>query len=241
MIRAGLAGLALALAHLSFVPPALAQGAGSHAGPVDGRPSIATFHIRPEEWAYRDQWQAISGSYRSALRFAECLHRVDPAATRAVLDQPIGHGGEMEALQGLAERHRGCVGEAIRLAPLLIRVAIAEIGLESTDRGIDGRLRGHGAVGVPETVDAYPLALVGRCHVRAAPDRVAAILATEPGSDAELRLAQSLFAAAPHCGSPVLGRLSPTAARLAFIDALHRRQFDARDRDGPHPSAGSAQ
>ena len=46
-----------------------------------------------------------------------------------------------------------------------------------------------------------------------------------PGSAAERLAAEALFERARECGTASLGRLTPTAARLAVVDAEYARRF----------------
>lgn len=172
------------------------------------------------DWQYQ-QWQGISQNYAAALRFAQCVTRLNPDAAD-MLSRPIGAAGDREALARLVTDHRACVGEQSAVSPLLIRAALAESVMGSK---MAGRVV---AVGVPDMVDGYPLASVSKCLVEHAPASVAAVLKTRPGDEEERLAAQKLFLEVPDCVPARTVRLSPTAARLALIDAVYRQAPDAR-------------
>lgn len=163
-------------------------------------------------------WQTIANSYRAALAFTECAGKRDAEAMREWIERPIGHSSETASMARLARKYRSCVGEAGAVAPLLIRAAVAETSLKL------GRARTGVAnpspVGVPEVVAGYPLGRVARCQAGEAPEGVKRLLSTRPGSGAERKAAQALFASVPQCGTAAgLGRVQPTAARIALIEA----------------------
>jgi hypothetical protein len=169
-------------------------------------------------WKLESDAALMSYNYRNALRFAECVAGLDPAAADRILKVPIGGRDDDRQLRWLAQGHGACVLHLERVHPLLLRAALAETALRSKRRG----LHGTGApVGVPDEVDGYPLGLVSRCQVALAPMLVTGVLAAQPGSRQERAAAELLFARTS-CGASRLGRLSPTAARLALVEASYR-------------------
>ncbi len=194
------------------------------------RPAPENFpeHLRMRNGAFaawgsdRDKRMA-SNSYRMVLRFAECVARFDREAATRVLHAPIGARADGRSLRRMAEVNHGCAIEQRMVHPLLLRAALAETMLERSSLPGAGRLVGRAAVGVPETVDGFPLASISRCQVDRAPQLVAALLATEPGEAGERDAVAALFGRTAACGASRPGRLGPTAARLGLIDALYRR------------------
>ena len=167
------------------------------------------------------EWQGTAQSYAAALSFARCAARFNPDSI-ALVDRPIGMDGDCESLARFVRVNRACVGEQSAVSSLLIRAALAETAMNA---GAPPRALN---VGVPETVDGYPLASVSRCLVQHAPASVAAVLNTRPGDDAERAAAQKLFLEVPDCVPRRTIWLSPTAARLALIDAVYRQGPSAR-------------
>ena len=170
-------------------------------------------HVR--DWQFRS-WQGTAHSYNAALTFARCAARFNPASL-ALIERPIGANGDREALARFVYENRACVGEQAAVAPMLIRAALAETAMTA------GRAPRALNVGLPQTVDTYPLAEVSRCLVEKAPASVAAMMSTRPGDEAERAAAQSLFSQHPECAPRRTLRLTPTAARLALVDAVYRQ------------------
>ncbi|QIK79748.1 hypothetical protein G7077_13380 [Sphingomonas piscis] len=210
----------VAAAAFGSADAATAQGAGSHAGPVDGRPSHAEIWTTPEASHIDNRtetgWSALANRYESALQFVRCAGRIDPAGVVGLIDRPIGHGDEARTMQRFAGRYRVCVGEAGAVAPLLIRAAIAESLLIHQH----GLLKQAAArIGVPSVVEGYPIGRIASCQVQTAPVAVSSLFSTRPGSAEERKAADAVLAATPRCGG-VAGRMHPTAARLALLDAV---------------------
>lgn len=222
-------GLALIVSVALCPSPARAQGAGSHAGPVDGRPSHAViFPGAPENQQLDPRsdsgWHVLANSYGAALAFTECVSKLDPSSLAKIVERPIGQDGEWGAMKRLARKYRTCVRDVGPVAPILIRVAIAETAMKRAAESLARRdTDPRSPLGVPDVVAGYPLGRVARCHVGNAPNTVRALLQTRPGSAAERNLATLLFRGAPQCGTKHgLGRLHPTAARLALIEAANQ-------------------
>lgn len=213
---------------------------GATAGPVAGihapansmhPPAIYEANGRSgnllNEWRFRRDWQdgawqGPNNSYAAALAFAACVVKFDPDST-ALVGRQIGSSGDREALVNLVKRNRGCIGEYGAVAPLLLRVALAEIQLRTSQgwgRAINPQPL---SVGVPEAVDNYPLASISRCQVHVSPDLAEALLKTRPGTAEERDAATALFRESAICGASDLGGVAPTVARLAVVDAAYRR------------------
>lgn len=169
------------------------------------------------DWSY-SSWQGIANSYAAALRFVECAARAKPASL-ALIQRPIGVPGDREALVRLVRQNPGCVSSPSAISPVLFRAALAETALN------DGAsLPPPGtSVGLPDTVEGYPLAAVSRCLVGRDPEGVARVLRTRPGDEAEGVATSELFSRARDCVPPTNVVISPTAARLALVDAVYRR------------------
>lgn len=228
ILRFGLALICLAL-------PAAAAAQGNprtnveFRGTVRPAPDGFAGYARTRNGAFRawkedEDKRATSYAYRPLLRFAECVERFDRAAAVRVLSSPLASPKGGSALERVASVNRGCAIEYRKVHPLLLRAALAETLLKSGDPG--AALKGsHSRVGVPAIVDGYPLRLIADCQVRRAPQLVRDLLATQPGDPAERLAAQTLFGSTAECGTTQLGRLEPTAARLALVEAEYSRRF----------------
>ena len=211
--------------------PASAQPWGSGAAEKRG-----TAHPSPENyeaymarrtgafgaWYVEEQERRLSYNYGMTLRFAQCVSRFNEHAADKVLIEPIGGASDRAALSRLAQSNRGCAVESRLVHPLLLRAALAETRLNSA--GLQSAGTQASRVGVPDTVDGYPVAAISRCQIQYAPRLVEALLATRPGEPEERAAADTLFASTPQCGASKRGRLTPTAARLAVIDAAYGGQ-----------------
>ena len=173
-----------------------------------------------------DEGRLTSYAYRPLLRFAECVSRFDKAAAARVLSAPLKSEKSGSALNSAGTANRGCVVEHGLVHPLLLRAALAETRLKQG--GDSAPAQGEQRlVGVPAIVDGYPLQLIADCQVRRAPQLVRDLLATEPGDPGERHAAETLFGRTAECGVTHLGRLAPTAARLALVEAEYARRFVA--------------
>lgn len=201
------------------------------AGPVPGFP-LSQGGVRPAnvyeserrsgglqtEYLFRRDWFEVRQSYEAALQFAQCVDRLNPDAASTLLRTPNG-AQSREDMVRLARMNRGCVIQNSALAPVLLRAALAEtLVRRSGARRLEDASQ-LAPVGMPDSVDGYPLAAISRCQVSAAPELVANVLSTDPGSNSEKAAVETLFARSPDCGAPHPGRLTPTAARLALVDA----------------------
>lgn len=171
-------------------------------------------------WHTEAQERLVSWSYRSALRFAECVSHFNKDAAGRVLVSPIGGDDDHRSLVRLAEVNNSCAVDRRLVHPLLIRAALAETQLKDQS---SGTVLSGASVGLPEVIDGYPVALISRCQVQFAPDLVSTLLATTPGERAEREAAEALFAKTAGCGASKLGRLTATAARMALVDAAYRQ------------------
>ena len=173
----------------------------------------------------REQAKGLTSyAYRPILRFAECVSRFDKAAAPRVLSTPLQFDESGSALSRAATANRGCAVEHGAVHPLLLRAALAETQLRQEPHG--QRARGTTTpVGVPRVVDGYPIGQIAECQVRRAPQLVQDLLSTEPGESSERRAVEALFAQTAECGTANLGRLAPTAARLAVVEAEYIRRF----------------
>lgn len=174
------------------------------------------------DWQYYE-WQGTAESYNAALRFAQCAVRFNPASV-SIVKRPFGEAGDRQAMVRLAEKNRGCVRERAAVSPLLIRAALAETAI----RGGRVDLQPDIQVGVPAVVDGYPLAQVSRCFVQKVPESVSQVLRTRPGDDSERVAANRLFRQAPECVPETRLSITPTAARVALIDAMYREASFSR-------------
>lgn len=238
MRRLTMISLAVAVAVLATSGTAQRNPRSDVEGRGTVRPSPENFpeHLRMRNGAFaawgsdRDK-RMTSYSYRMALRFAECVARFDREAARRILIAPIGAREDGRLLRRMAQVNHGCAVEQRMVHPLLLRAALAETML---DRGSAAAPSTRGAlvpaigvpvIGVPETVDGYPLAAISRCQVASAPGLVAALLATEPGERDEHDAVANLFDRTAVCGAAKPGRLTPTAARMGLIDAAYRQSW----------------
>ena len=210
--------------------PALAQGRN----PMPGVVERGTVHPNPEIYsryvtmrsgkfaaeAYEREKRMESSDYREAIRFAACVDKFDRAAANRILAAPIGGLEDNRRLRRLAEVNGPCVAELVRMHPLVLRAALAEVRLRASPDRSPTPL----SVGMPPVVDGYPVGIISRCQAALEPDKVRSVFATEPGSTGERDAATALFAATPQCGAPAMGRLTPTAARIALVDATYRRR-----------------
>ena len=173
-------------------------------------------------WASDEDERYVSHSYRMALQFAECVAHFNRDTAGKVLVASIAGREDGVNLRRMAEVNPGCATEHRKVHPLLLRAALAETLVEgkSVLPSAEGPA-GKSSVGVPKMVDGYPLGAISRCQVQVAPKMVADLFATVPGERAERDAAEALFGKTPACGTTKLGRLTPTAARLALIDAAY--------------------
>lgn len=201
-------------------------------GTVRPAPDMYTSYLRTRDSVFRawkddEKNRMMSNSYRTVLRFAECVAKFDRNAATRVLGSEITSSQSGSALTDMARANRGCAVEYRNVHPLLLRVALAETqikyGAESASPA------GQRSVGVPAKVGGYPLRLISDCQVRHSPELVRALLQTQPASQAERDAAEALFGRTGECGAPRLGRLAPTAARLAVIEAEYSRRFGQAD------------
>ena len=201
------------------------QRATAHPDPERELANRRSRDVAYRAWRGEHAARLNSYAYRPILRFAECVSRLDKAAAERVLGAPLQSLESANALVRAATVNRGCVVEHSMVHPLLLRAALAETSLKA---GGGSALPGSGRpVGVPAIVDGYPLRLIADCQVRRAPNLVRELLATQPGDSSERRAAQALFSSTAECGATQLGRLAPTAARLALVESEYARRFDA--------------
>lgn len=219
---------------------ALMHAAPSFAGPVPGF-RMAPGAVHPadpysmarsggllNEWRFQRDWNPTSQNYVSALRFAQCVARFDPGIGRELLRTPIGARGDREALTRMAQRNRPCAAEQGMVSPILLRAALAETLIMSQPAlRSSAPVEVVNVVGVPEVVDGFPLAAISRCQVHLAPALVADVLKSAPGEKSERVATEALFRQTPDCGASSLGRVTPTVARLALVDAAYRRSLPA--------------
>jgi hypothetical protein len=203
---------------------------GAQAGPVPGfkhGPGI----VHPEndfasrrsgglanEWMFRRDWQPIAQSYGAALKFANCVAKYSPAAGEGNLAMAARDPKVRADLVYLVRCHRACAAEQAVLAPVLLRAAFAEVALRSMEAP-----RVPGDIGLPGRIGTFPLAAVADCQFQAAPELAAELLRTSPGDAAEEDAATRLFAATRRCSVNARASITPTAARLAVVDAAFRR------------------
>ena len=218
---AGMATILSTSAHAQRNPSAEARGTV--------RPSPDTYspeYMRKSDgsfaaWASDEDERYVSHSYGLALRFAECVARFNQGTASLVLAESIAERADGIKLRRMAQVNPGCAVEHRKVHPLLLRAALAETLVEGKSGKLDSNDQKR-KVGVPDVVDGYPVSMISRCQVSVAPSLVADLLATEPGGQAERDAAARLFADTPACGITKLGRLTPTAARLAVVDAAYR-------------------
>lgn len=173
------------------------------------------------EWMFRRDWRPAAQSYAAALSFANCVQKFSPAAAEANLNRSAEDPGVRRELISIVRRHRACANEHAMVAPLLLRVAFAEIALRSS-RGAHTASQRRPTVGVPERIENFPIADIAECQVSAAPSLIVNLLRTDPGGSAEESAAHALFSATPQCSSQGRGSITPTAARLAIVEAAFR-------------------
>ena len=175
-------------------------------------------------WKGEQNARLTSYSYRPLLRFAECISRFDKRAADRVLGTPLSSARSTSTLNFAAAANRGCIVERGMVHPLLLRAALAETLLKD-NRGIPAFTAVKAPVGMPAVVDGYPLRRIAECQVGLAPELVRRLLATQPSGPDERLAAETIFQKTAACGAPTLGRLSPTAARLALVEAEYGRRF----------------
>lgn len=229
MMRIFIRNLALAssAAVLASVPAALLArpGYSTNMSRPHSVNSVVADNIsaRLNDWSHRTGADRLANEYGVALDFAACVARFDPAASDRLLATPLGEIDDRAALVRLAQQNRGCVVESGYVAPILLRVALAEMALRS--RGQRMRVPGstQTRVGLPDQIDGFPLSEVARCQLAYAPAEVARLFASRPGEAAERAAAETLYGAVPQCGlTNGLGGIEPTVARLALVDAAYR-------------------
>ncbi|GAA4019554.1 hypothetical protein GCM10022280_19300 [Sphingomonas swuensis] len=182
-----------------------------------GAPNFEKGEFRPDRWAFARDWEemrlAQAGSYGDALRFAECVRRFDPGIAAEVMARPLADPAQRTDLVRIAQQYRGC-GMRVAVPAMLVRAAFAEVGL----RGATG-MGAPGSVGVPAQIRDFPVAALAGCQLQEAPALAMALLATRPGGSEEEAAAQRLVEQTPRCGALARGSITPTAARLAVIQA----------------------
>lgn len=233
--------LGLALACLGLATTAAAQpnprSNVSLRGTVHPAPEYDPSYMRIRTgafaaWKADEEKRMTTYSYRTVLRFAECVARFDRTAAPRVLHSLMSSSQSSSALTRMSETNRACAVQHSKVHPMLLRAALAETRLKDGSDGGTEPAGSQNPVGVPPMVDGYPLRLIANCQVRRAPQLVRDLLATEPGEKAEHDAAQALFARTYECGTTGLGRLTPTAARLALVDAEYTRRFVASSQSG---------
>lgn len=173
-------------------------------------------------WRSEEDERYISHSYRMALQFAECVARFNRDTAGQVLLASIAGREDGVKLRRMAQVNPGCATEHRKVHPLLLRAALAETLVEGKSGPPPAAAAAaKSSVGVPKVVDGYPLGAISRCQVQVAPKMVAELFLTVPGEAAERAAAEALFGQTPACGTTKLGRLTPTAARIALIDAAY--------------------
>lgn len=225
VLVAGIAlGVLSAPAHGGAVPGFRLPPGGVRPAP-DSFDSLRASH-QMTQWKYQrdwNDWDRFTNSYEAALKFAECVNRHDHESD-ALLLTPTGSPGDRESLVRLARQNRACVAQQGLVAPVLLRAALAEMVIKrQASVRSDAPVAQPLSLGIPETVDGYPIAAISRCQVHSAPRLVAEVLRARPGSTEERDAVRTLYANVPECGSSTPGRLTPTAARLGLVDAAFRR------------------
>ncbi|QIK79750.1 hypothetical protein G7077_13390 [Sphingomonas piscis] len=190
-------------------------------GVLAGGNAKLTGEFSPEAWQFMRDWEEVrafaNGGYDHALRFAECVSSYNAAAPASILSRPIGDSRYRSDLVRLASRYRGC-GTRVTVPPLLLRAAFAELSIR---QGAVRAGAGTSYVGVPANIKSFPVAALAACQLRTAPGLIQDVLSTRPGEMAEEIAVKRLFASTPRCTSLAKGSITPTAARLALIDAAY--------------------
>lgn len=219
-------GFSIAAAAVSVpLMASAAPVAGFRAYPNMVRPLLdpypATNSGQMNQWRFHRDWNQpsqTSGDYALALRFAECVRTFDATVPVRAMSRGLGDRQERSELSQLARQYRGCAPQSAAVSPLLLRAAFAELLLRQTPA-----LAMNADVGVPRRIGSFPVEAIAECQVRAEPGRVAALLRTRPGEAMEEDAARELFRATPQCSAQARGTITPTAARLAIVDAALRK------------------
>jgi hypothetical protein len=204
---------------------------------VSARPEMVTKMSRPltilnavsdpiaghlNEWSYRAGLDRDRNNYGAALHFATCASRFNPDLGSNMLNHPVE---DRTSLVRMVRQYRGCIAENGALSPVLLRAALAEVTLRSSGIGAAVTPASANRVGVPMTIEGFPLGNVSRCQVTHAPGDVQRLLSTDPGSSAEREAAQTLYSRVPQCGMTFgLGGIEPAVVRMSVIAAAYRPQ-----------------
>lgn len=153
--------------------------------------------------------------------FADCVVDTSPAKVTDVLTRDFRTSEYRNGLRNLARANEGCgkrLGirdETLRSSNLPFAAALAEAMMARNAAPLKVRIAK--AASGKETATFAPSDKVAMCVARSAPDDVAGLLATAPGSDAETTAANGLLPVARLCGPDL--KLESSVAGLRSIIA----------------------
>ena len=176
---------------LASALPAYAQTQGPPLRSEDPRPMPV---LDPIEGPVQPAGRRVVAAYGA------CVADRSPQKALALLLTDFRTREYRNGLRLLSDNNRDCFGRRgkMRSDPLLFAGAIAERLLESGDGAIKGRLAR--AAAASPALAFSPSDELAQCIVRAMPDDVSALFATDVGTDAETAAVRALDIATARCG-----------------------------------------
>ncbi|MGX5711307.1 hypothetical protein ACWKWJ_01260 [Sphingopyxis terrae subsp. ummariensis] len=206
----------------AFALLAAAQGAPSSV-PLDNTPTPWPDPEREKDGAV---FKAADPVARQTMaRYAACVADASPEKVAEVLKRDFRTSEYGNGLRNLSRANEGCarrVGlrSTLRMQGLPFAAALAEVMIERDAPPLNARLAK--AASGKEAPTYAPSDKVAMCVARSAPDEVAALFATEPGSTDENTAADKLMPVVRLCGQGAQVEASVTGLRSIIATATFR-------------------
>lgn len=163
---------------------------------------------------------------QTMMRFAECVLDKSPEKAREVLVRDFRTTEYRNGLKNLARNNEGCARQvglrgSMRSGNLPMAAALAEASLERGDTTpLNARLA-RAATG-SKAIPFSPHDEIALCVARSTPDDVAALFATEPGSDAETQATAKVEQVAKLCARGAKLEMGAFGLRSVIATASYR-------------------
>ncbi|WP_432770641.1 MAG: hypothetical protein HEQ22_07880 [Sphingopyxis sp.] len=162
---------------------------------------------------------------QTMARYAACIADGSPDKVADVLTRDFRTTEYRNGLRNLSRANEGCarrtgLRDTLRMNNLPFAAALAEVMIERDTAPLNARLAK--AASGKEAPTFAPSDKVAMCVARSTPDDVAALFASEPGSDGEEQAAAKLLPVADMCGQGVKVEASVTGLRSILATASFR-------------------
>jgi hypothetical protein len=205
---------------LAFALIVAAQGASA---PVDNTPTPWPDPEREKDGAVH---KAAPEARQTLARYAACVASKSPEKVASLLMQDFRETSYGNGLRNLVRANESCArqvgtrGERLRGQNLPFAAALAEAMMARDAAPLNLRLAK--AASGKEAATFAPSDKVAMCVARSTPDEVAALFATEAGSDSEKQAADKLLPVVNLCGQGAKVETSVAGLRSIIATASFR-------------------